>query len=83
MAGMGPTLASLGQSQMADATEGLAKVADEEAKRNANNTMLEAQEKQGKRSLGASAGAMVGMSFGPVGALIGGAIGYVAGGLFD
>lgn len=88
--GIGASLASMGQEQQQQATAELKRSADEESKRNAENKMLEAQDKAGKKQLGATlgsaagfyAGAQAGSSFGPWGALIGGAVGYLAGDLF-
>jgi hypothetical protein len=88
--GVGASLASMGQDQKREAVTMLKGAADEESKRNAENTMLEAQRKQGNKQLGGTLGAIGGMALGaeygsaigPWGALIGGAIGAVAGGLF-
>lgn len=88
--GVGASLANMGQDQLSQATKVLAEASNEESKRNAQNEMLKAQEKAGKRqlasSLGATAGFALGAEYGsaggPWGALIGGALGYVAGGLF-
>lgn len=89
MAGLniGASLASYGQGQKQEATEMLGRAAEQETTRNQQNKQLEAQRKAGNRSLGATAGALAGMQYGsalgPWGAVIGGAIGYVASGLFD
>ena len=84
--GVGASLASVGIGQRREATQMLARVADQEAERNAKNKMLEAQEKAGRQQLGgvvgAQLGATYGASLGPWGMLIGGALGAVAGGLF-
>lgn len=84
--GVGASLASMGVGQKHEALSVLKSVADQESQRNRENTALEAQEKAGKQQLGATAGALVGMQYGstlgPWGALIGGAAGYIAGGLF-
>lgn len=87
--GIGPSLASMGQSQFKEAQQTLAASADEESRRNAHNQLMEAQAKSEKRQLGSTVGAMAGFYAGseagsvggPWGALIGGALGYVAGGL--
>ena len=88
--GVGASLATMGQQQKQEAVKMLGAAADEESRRNAENKMLEAQEKAGKRQLGSTlgaaagfyAGAQAGSSFGPYGAIIGGAVGYLAGDLF-
>lgn len=88
--GVGASLANMGQEQLSQATKVLSEASNEESKRNAENQMLKAQEKAGKRQLGSTLGAMGGYALGaeagsiggPWGALIGGALGYVAGGLF-
>ena len=82
--GVGASLVSFGQGQKHEATQMLAKAADDESRRNAQNQALEAQEKAGRQqlggSLGAIAGAQYGAALGPWGALIGGALGAVAAG---
>lgn len=85
MAGVGATLASLGASQQQEAGQVLANAADQEAKRNADNKALEQQEKAGKMQLGSTLGALGGAAVvgGPLGSLIGGAVGAIAAGLFD
>lgn len=88
--GVGASLATFGQNQQQEATQLLGKAADEESARNAKNKELEAQERAGKKQLGATVGGVAGMAIGaeygaaagPWGALIGGVIGAVAGGLF-
>jgi hypothetical protein len=64
----------------------LRSAADQESQRNRESLALDAQEKAGKQQLGATVGALAGMklgaSMGPWGALVGGAVGFVAGGLF-
>lgn len=89
--GVGATLASLGQSQMQQATQDLGQAANEENKRNMENKQIKAAAKQGNQSLGATVGALGGFALGaqagagggPYGALIGGVIGAVAGGMID
>lgn len=91
MAGVGATLASLGASQKQEAIHGLANAAEEESKRNVQNQQLEQQEKAGKVQLGSTLGAAGGFYLGaqtgsvggPLGMLIGGAVGAIAGGLFS
>lgn len=78
--GIGATLASLGQDQKRESVEMLGKAADEESQRNAHNKVMAAQAKAGNQQFGATAGALAGSSFGPWGAVIGGALGAVAGG---
>ena len=84
--GVGASLAGMGQDQRREATQVLARVADQETDRNVKNKMLESQEKAGRQQLGgmvgAQLGATYGASLGPWGMLIGGALGAVAGGLF-
>ena len=84
--GVGASLVSMGLGQKHEATQVLARVADQESDRNAKNKMLEAQEKAGRQqlggTLGALAGAQYGAALGPWGMVIGGALGAVAGGLF-
>jgi hypothetical protein len=88
--GVGASLASMGQDQLKQAAQVLSEASNEESKRNAENKMLQAQEKQGKRQLGGTLGGAAGFAIGaqygsaggPWGALIGGALGTVAGGLF-
>lgn len=83
--GVGASLASMGVDQRREATQMLAKAADQESDRNVKNKMLEAQEKQGRQQLGGTVGAALGAQYGaalgPWGALIGGALGAIAGGL--
>ena len=88
--GVGASLANMGSEQLQQATKVLSEASNQESKRNAENEMLKAQEKAGKRQLGSTLGATAGFAIGaeygsaggPWGALIGGALGYVAGGLF-
>lgn len=88
--GVGANLVSAGQEQLGEATQGLKAAADEESRRNAQNTMAEASRKAGNEALGSTVGALGGMALGaqygsaigPWGALIGGAVGAIAGGLF-
>lgn len=92
MAGVGASLMSLGQNTLRDAMQTQGQLADQEAERNAKNRMLEQQEESGRIQLGATlgglaggmyAGATYGSAAGPWGMLIGGAVGAIAGGLFD
>lgn len=89
--GVGASLGNMGlvgqgQKQQAEATDMLAKAANDEQQRILQNERDEAARKQGNQALGATAGAMVGMeygsSLGPWGAVIGGVVGAVAGSLF-
>lgn len=89
--GVGASLASLGASQRQEATQGLARAAEEESRRNIQNEQLEQQEKAGGIQLGSTLGAAGGFALGaqfgsvggPLGMLIGGAVGAIAGGLFS
>src|SRR5258705_517248 len=79
--GIGATLASLGQDQKRESVDMLGKAADEETQRNAHNKVMAAQAKAGGQQFGATAGALAGgQFFGPWGAVVGGAIGAIAGG---
>jgi uncharacterized protein YcfJ len=88
--GVGANLVTAGQDQLGEATKGLKEAADEEAQRNAHNKENEAARKAGNQQLGGTLGAVGGMAIGaqygsalgPWGALIGGAVGALAGGLF-
>jgi uncharacterized protein YcfJ len=88
--GVGANLVSMGQEQLGEATKGLKEAADEESKRNAQNTLAEESRKQGNQQLGGTIGALGGMAIGaqygsalgPWGAIIGGAAGALAGRLF-
>ena len=83
--GVGASLVNAGLGQKREATQLLAKAADDESRRNAQNKQMEAQEKAGRQqlggTLGALAGAQYGAALGPWGALLGGALGAVAGGI--
>lgn len=93
-AGKRPVDASLvaqGFGQQKEAIGELTTAAGEEAGRNARNTMLEAEAKQGNQMLGgtlgglaggAAAGAMYGSAAGPWGTVIGGVLGALGGSLF-
>lgn len=78
------SLVGQGLGQKADATNTMAKAADEEQRRNMQNEQAEAQRKAGNQQLGATGGAMLGMMAlgGPWGALLGGVVGAAAGNLF-
>ena len=78
----GGGLIGQGVNQQAMATQMLGRVAEEETQRNIGNQQRETARKAGNSQLGAMAGAQVGMSFGPWGALAGGLIGALAGRLF-
>lgn len=89
--GVGASLASLGQSEQHQAMDEYRVAADEEQRRNAENTVLRAQAKAGKQQLGgtigglaggAIAGAEWGSAAGPWGTLVGGIVGALAGGYF-
>ena len=55
--GVGASLANMGQDQLSQATKVLSEASNQESKRNAENQMLKAQEKAGKRQLGSTLGA--------------------------
>lgn len=74
------SLTAFGEDQQTQATQELGVAASMEGARNNQNKMARAQAKQGNQQLGASSGAMIGASFGPWGALIGGVVGALAGG---
>lgn len=79
----GAGLVGTGLGQKRSAMSGLSQAADLEAKRNMANEQAEAAEDAGEMQLAASAGAMAGMmTFGPVGAIIGGIGGALASSLF-
>jgi len=88
--GRSGTLSAYGEDVQKEATQELQVAADQETQRNAKNTQIEAQNKQGNQALGAAvgavggfaAGAAYGAAAGPYGALIGGVVGAIAGGLF-
>ena len=89
--GVGTPLVEQGLGQQKKAIGELTTAAGEEARRNAQNTMLEAEAKQGNQMLGstigglaggAAAGAMYGSAAGPWGTVIGGVLGALAGSLF-
>jgi hypothetical protein len=88
---VGTPLVEQGLGQQKEAIGMLTTAAGEEARRNAQNTMLEAEAKQGNQMLGstlggiaggAAAGAAYGSAAGPWGTVIGGALGALAGSLF-
>ncbi len=89
--GVGASLAGMSSERRSQAMGLMGRVAEEEAARNRQNKMIEAQEKAQKQQLastigstaGFAAGAQAGSVGGPWGAVIGGVIGLVAGGLFD
>ncbi len=81
--GMGPSLVEQGLGQQKEAIGELTTAAGEEARRNAQNTMLEAEAKQGNRMLGSTIGSLAGSAFGPWGSVVGGALGALGGSLFD
>jgi hypothetical protein len=89
---VGMPLVEQGLSQQKEAIGQLTTAAGEEARRNAQNTMLEAEAKQGNQMLGstlgglaggAAAGAMYGSAAGPWGTVIGGALGALSASLFS
>jgi hypothetical protein len=82
MAGIGGGLVSVGLGQQRQASDMLGNAADQEAERNIGNRQREQQRKAGNVQLGATAGAYYGSSLGPYGALIGGVVGAIGGGLF-
>lgn len=75
-------LAAAGANQEQEASQLLGDAAAQETQRNAQNTQLESQAKQGNAALGASIGALAGSVIPGVGTLIGGVLGGLAGGLF-
>lgn len=76
----GETLLGLGAAQKRLAMDMLGQSAADEAKRNARNEQVETERKAGNSQLGSTlGGAAAGAAFGPWGALIGGAIGAIAG----
>lgn len=81
--GVGASLAGLGLDQKHQAMGVLRNVAEQESQRNRENRALDAQETAGKKQLGSTLGSLAGMYVaGPWGAMLGGAVGSVAGGLF-
>ena len=80
--GVGANLASYGAMQQKEALNEYGVAANEDAKRQAENTQLESQRKQGNQQLGAEAGALAGAYFGPWGMVVGGLIGALGGRLF-
>lgn len=81
--GIGASLASFGADQKRDALQELGNAADQESRRNQKNQQIQQSAKAGNVQLGSTVGATAGSAFGPWGTLLGGAIGAVAGGLFD
>lgn len=79
---LGPSLVEQGLGQQKEAIGELTTAAGEEAARNARNTMLEAEAKQGNQMLGSTIGSLAGSAFGPVGSVVGGALGAIGGSLF-
>lgn len=86
--GIGANLASLGQSEERQGLDELRVAANEESQREAQNTLLRAQARQGNEQLGgtigglaggAIAGAEWGSAAGPWGTLIGGVAGALLG----
>lgn len=86
MARIGGGLAAAANEEVGEAQMMLGNAANEEQQRNIGNRQMERQRKQGNVTLGATGGALLGAqygsSLGPWGALIGGALGAIAGGLF-
>ncbi len=89
--GYGASLVEQSLAQQKEAIGQLTTAAGEETQRNARNTMLEAEAKQGNQMLGstlgglaggAAAGAMYGSAAGPWGTVIGGVLGALGGSLF-
>lgn len=81
--GIGANLATLGASRGREALQLAGEAASMEQRRNISNQQIEQQAEMGNRQLGSTVGAAIGTAWGPVGTLLGGAIGSVAGGLFD
>lgn len=76
----GETLLGLGSAQKRQGMALLGRAAEDEALRNSRNKQVEIQRKSGNSQLGSAlGGAAAGAAFGPWGALIGGAIGAIAG----
>jgi hypothetical protein len=88
--GVGASLASLGTSVLQQGTQVMGEAASQEAERNRQNTVIQAQQKAGRVQLGSTLGAVGGFALGaqmasvggPLGSLIGGAIGAIASGVF-
>lgn len=79
----GGGLAGMAENREQQAMQMLGDVAAQETQRNVANTQMESQAKAGNMQFGATAGALAGMyTFGPVGALVGGVLGGLAGSLF-
>ena len=90
--GVGASLATIGQSQKREAIQELGAAAQQEERRNAENTLAKAQAKQGNQALGGAlgglaggvaAGAAYGSAAGPWGTVIGGVLGALAGSIFS
>lgn len=83
---LGGGLAAAGNTNLGQAQQLLGSAAEQEQSRNIGDKQMEQQRKQGNTALGAAGGAALGAKFGasmgPVGILIGGALGAVAGSLF-
>ena len=83
---LGGGLAAAGNTNLGQAQQLLGNAADQEQQRNIGDKQMEQQRKQGNTTLGAAGGAILGAKFGaslgPIGVLIGGALGAVAGSLF-
>lgn len=76
----GETLLGLGAAQKRAGMALLGKSAEDEARINSRNKQVEAERRAGNSQLGSTlGGAAAGAAFGPWGALIGGAIGAIAG----
>lgn len=80
--GRGTGLSGVAGDQMAQATAGLGRVAQQETQRNIANDQAKAENKAGNAQLGSTVGGIAGSFWGPAGAAIGSALGGVVGGLF-
>lgn len=86
----GGGLAGIGVQEQGEALDLQRQAAEMETKREQSNRAIREANRAGNRQLGSAvgtaagfyAGAEVGSGFGPWGALIGGALGYLAGGAF-
>lgn len=80
--GVGASLASIASNRGREALQLAGQAAESEHRRDLNNQQIEQEKQAGKQQLGATVGAAIGTAFGPMGTLVGGAIGSIAGGLF-
>ena len=75
-----------GQTMRTSALQSMQRYASLDAKmkadQEASRKLMDAQEQQQNTSLGAAGGAAIGSYFGPIGTVVGGALGWLAGSLF-